>query len=107
MTRESHESKLYMVGPIPSHNHYGLKLWGPNELIDRFNEICSREFSPRYITEPEKVEERRAWGAFWQSQAEDFLYIEFWMPPTEATKAKVWSKAQEIAQELGLPLIEK
>lgn len=64
------EGKLYMATPTPAHNHYGLKLWGRPELVERFNEICWREFSPRCITEPEKAEERRAWGAFWQSQAE-------------------------------------
>lgn len=96
------EGKLYMATPTPAHNHYGLKLWGRPELVERFNEICWREFSPRCITEPEKAEERRAWGAFWQSQAEDFLYIEFWMEPTPAVREKVWQKAQEIARELGL-----
>ena len=101
MPRSDYEKRLYLTTPTLYHNHYGLKLWGPPKLIRRFNDVCWREFRP---SAPEKAEERRAWGACWQSQSADFLYIEFWMEPTPAAREKVWQKAQEIARELNIPV---
>lgn len=87
------ENVIYISYPIPSHNHFGLKLLG-KKYKERFDDICQREFY-----------KDKSWEAFWQCNEPDFLYIEFLINPNKENEDKTIKKGIEIAKELNIGCI--
>jgi hypothetical protein len=97
--------------PNTYHNNYGLEVFGPPDLIERFDGICHREFWPALLFDDDGVVNnlssynmKKSWGAFWQGQDKDWLYIEFWMEQSIANQDRLIDMALRIGEELGLPI---
>lgn len=93
---------LTFVEPTFYHNNFGLQMFGDPALIERFNELAWEEFNASWLDDP-RYEEKRAYGAFWQGQDEDWLYIEFWMEKTPENRAKIEKIGREFADKMGIP----
>ena len=99
--------------PDCNHNNFGLELYSPNTvLVARFRKIISDELmTPCQINDPD-YEEKRSWGTFHQgsddhepdSETSKWEYFEFWHWPTLEFQDKLWTKAFDIAQRLGVPV---
>ena len=99
---QNREGILHIKQPTIYHTNFGIELSGKEEMIERFNELCYREFNCSYT--PTATEEKRSYRAFWQGQTKGWLYIEFWMDRTPENWEKVSKKATQIADELHIPL---
>jgi hypothetical protein len=71
------------------------------EKVSDFDAICRREFDGRWLDDP-RSDEKRSWGAFWQGQSEDWLYIEFWMEQSPENQGRLLEMALKIGSELGM-----
>jgi hypothetical protein len=103
-TTDDRANRLHIVLPTMLHNNFGLQMWGDPALVARFDAICHREFDGRWTPDPADRERKKSWGAFWQGQSEDWLYVEFWMEKSVENQDRLLAMAEKIGAEMGVPV---
>ena len=92
---------LVVCKPTPSHNNYGLKLWGSARDVERLDEIAWRDLRSLRLDDP-RGREKNSWGTCWQGHDPHWIYLEFWMLQSPKNWRKMVTKALEIGDEIGV-----